>query len=282
VIPARCPSDVATPDRSGAVAGRLRGAAGALRASWREGLMEAALLGAFMVAASLGAALLEHAGSPVHAWLSQAPVTRRVLMGLAMGLTAVGLIRSPWGRRSGAHFNPAVTLVAWRLGRMDGARAALYVACQHAGAVAGMALAALVLGGALDAPGVRHVLTQPGDAGVAGAFGGEVAISFVLMGGVLLLSARPALERHAPLLAGGLLAAFIAFESPFSGTSLNPARSLGSAWSAGDYRWLWLYYAAPVLGMQLAAGTFLLLRRRGALAALEASSPWTCKSTTTS
>jgi len=288
-------------------ASRADGAlAGALRRWWREGLMEAALLGAFMLAASAGAVLLEHPASPLHASLAGAPVLRRALMGLAMGLVAVGLIRSPWGQRSGAHFNPAVTLAAWRLGRVEGARAALYIAFQIAGAVAGMALARLLLGGALDAPGVRHVLTQPGPAGVPAAFAGEVGISFAILGAVLALSARPDLERFAPLAAGGLLAAFIAFESPISGTSLNPARSLGSAWSAGDYRWLWIYFAAPVLGMQLAAEAFRWLRARavrattpaallpslparpdaagsrGPLAALEARPRWTRNSTTTS
>ena len=64
--------------------------------------MEALGLGLFMASACGFATLLEHPDSPLHRSISD-PLLRRVLMGLAMGLTAIGLIYSPWGRRSGAH-----------------------------------------------------------------------------------------------------------------------------------------------------------------------------------
>jgi aquaporin Z len=50
-----------------------------------------------------------------------------------------------------------------------------------------------------------------------------------------------------------LVAAYIAFEAPLSGMSLNPARTFGSALAAGDFEALWVYVLAPPLGMQLAA-----------------------------
>ena len=81
----------------------------ALSAHWPEYLAEAAGLGFFMVSACAFGTLLGHPDSPVVRVLPD-PVARRVLMGLAMGVTAVGLIYSPWGQRSGAHFNPATTL----------------------------------------------------------------------------------------------------------------------------------------------------------------------------
>src|SRR6185295_3355311 len=89
------------------------------RVHWREALMEALGLGLFMVSAGVFGTLLESPASPVHRALP-GPVLRRVLMGLAMGLTAVGLVYSPWGRRSGAHINPAFTLTMFRLGRVRG------------------------------------------------------------------------------------------------------------------------------------------------------------------
>src|SRR5204863_479529 len=69
------------------------------------------------------------------------PLLRRALMGLAMGLTAISLIYSPWGQQSGAHFNPAVTLTFLRLGRVAPWDAALYVGAQFVGGVAGLAVA---------------------------------------------------------------------------------------------------------------------------------------------
>jgi aquaporin Z len=82
-----------------------------------EYAIEAALLGLFMIAACGFTVLLEHPASPVRHTLPD-PVIRRMLMGLAMGSTAVTLIYSPWGKRSGAHMNPAVTLTFARLGKV--------------------------------------------------------------------------------------------------------------------------------------------------------------------
>ena len=89
-----------------------------MRARWPEYAIEAAGLGTFMTAACAFGTLLGHPGSPIVVALPDA-LPRRVLMGIAMGLTAVALIYSPWGRRSGAHFNPATTLTFWRLGKIQ-------------------------------------------------------------------------------------------------------------------------------------------------------------------
>lgn len=67
----------------------------ALRQHWPEYLMEAAGLGLFMISAGVFGTLLEYTQSPVHKVIAD-PLIRRFLMGLAMGLTAVGIIYSPW------------------------------------------------------------------------------------------------------------------------------------------------------------------------------------------
>jgi aquaporin Z len=85
-----------------------------LRRHWPEYLMEAAGLGFFMLSACAFTVLFYYPESPVGRSV-ESDILRRLLMGMAMGSTAVALIYSPWGRRSGAHLNPVVTLTFWRL-----------------------------------------------------------------------------------------------------------------------------------------------------------------------
>jgi aquaporin Z len=232
----------------------------ALSAHWPEYLIEAAGLGVFMLAACAFGTLLGHPASAAVAAVPS-PLARRALMGVAMGLTAIALIYSPWGGRSGAHFNPATTLVFWRLGKIAPADALLYVVAQTVGGIAGVAVAAALLGPPLAAPAVLYVATLPGPLGPAGAFVAEAVITFVLMSVVLGSSNSARLARLTGLFAGGLVAAYITLEAPLSGMSMNPARSLASALPAGTWPTLWIYFTAPPLGMLLAAEVYV--RRRG-------------------
>src|SRR6266704_2126830 len=139
------------------------------RRHWPEDLMEGAELGLFMISACLFVALLEHPGSPVRQALPD-PFLRRVLMGIAMGTTAVAIVFSPLGKRSGAHFNPAVTLAFWRLKKVESADAIGYAVFQFIGGVAGVAVAGLLLRGRVAHPSVRYAATLPGKWGVTSAF----------------------------------------------------------------------------------------------------------------
>ncbi len=234
-----------------------------MRAHGPEYAIEAAGLGVFMLVACVFGALLGHPGSPVVAALPE-PLARRALMGLAMGLTAVALIYSPWGRRSGAHFNPATTLTFWRLGKVETRDAVAYAAAQAAGGLAGVGLAAAVLGPALAHADVRYVATVPGASGPGVAFAAEVAMTFVLMSVVLRVSNTASVARLTGLAAGALVALYITLEAPLSGMSLNPARTLASAVPAGAWEAFWLYVVAPPLGMVAAAEVYV--RRHGARA----------------
>lgn len=231
-----------------------------LAAHWPEYLIEAACLGIFMVSACGFGTLLEHPSSPVRQAIEDG-FLRRALMGVAMGLTAVGLIFSPWGKRSGAHMNPATTLTFFRLGKIQPWDATFYVLAQFVGGLAGVVFCAAVLGGLLAHPSVGYVATVPGRHGVAAAFLAEIAITFVLMSVILRVSNTPQIGRYTGLFAGALVATYITFEAPISGMSLNPARTFGSALSSQIWNSIWIYFIAPPLGMLAAAEWYV--RQRG-------------------
>lgn len=227
---------------------------------WSEYLAEGAALAIFMVSASVFTAILEHYRSPVRDLVPD-PFARRALMGAAMGLTAVGIIYSPLGMRSGAHMNPSVTLAFARLGALKRIDALFYVVSQFAGGIVGMLIAYGLLGRALAEPPVDFVLTLPGNAGPVAAVLGELVISFVMMSAVLRVGAHPATMRLTGLVAGVLVMLSITFEAPLSGMSMNPARTFGPAVLAGRFDGLWIYFIAPPLGMLLAAEWFRKDRR---------------------
>lgn len=237
-----------------------RSAGAALRAHWPEYLIEAWALGTFMVSAGVFAVLLDAPGSLLHEAVSD-PTVRRVLGGIAMGLTAIAIIYSPWGQRSGAHMNPAVTLTFLRLGKVQRWDALFYVIAQFVGGAVGVLLVWALLGAAFANPPVNFAATVPGPRGPAIAMLAEIGISFGLMLTILTVSNRPNLQRFTGLFAGVLVATYIGVEGPLSGMSMNPARTFASALPGGDWMFLWLYFIAPALGMLAAAALY----RRAAL-----------------
>lgn len=250
---------------------------GLLRSHWPEYLIEGTLLGLFMVSATLLTVVLEHPASPLRGALPD-PLARRALMGVAMGATAVTLIYSPWGQRSGAHFNPSVTLTFLSLGKVAPGDAFFYVASQFAGGLLGVLLVAAVLGMALGDPAVNFAATVPGPSGPAAAFAAEAVISFLLMLAILAVSNTRRLARLTGLCAGILVAAWITVEAPLSGMSMNPARTVASALPSGTLEGVWIYCIAPPLGMLLAGQTWRGLRggRAVACAKLHHGNPARC------
>jgi aquaporin Z len=203
--------------------------------------------------------LLDHPMSPVQDWIED-PFLRRALFGVTMGLTAIGIIYSPWGRRSGAHMNPSLTLSFFALGKIAPWDTVFYITSQFTGGALGVALADLLLGFPLRHSGVNYVVTAPGPGGPGAAFWAELLISTLMMTMVLLVSNTKRLSRFTGLFAGALVAIFITFEAPISGMSMNPARTLASGLSAREFQFLWLYFTAPPLGMLLAGQIHRLLR----------------------
>jgi aquaporin Z len=229
-----------------------------------EYLMEAALLGLFMISACAFTVLLQHPASPVRGAIPD-PFVRRLLTGIAMGSTAILLIYSPWGMQSGAHMNPAITLTFTRLGKVAPRDAVAYAIAQFAGGVGGVLIARTAFAGQLADPNVGYAATLPGPWGAPVAFAAEIGISCLLVLVVLSVSNHPRWAAYTGLCAGAMVACYITVEAPLSGMSMNPARTFGSAFFAGDLSALWIYFTAPPLGMLAAAQLFLAWRGRKAI-----------------
>jgi aquaporin Z len=231
------------------------GAAEVLQAHWPEYLMEAAALGIFMVSACVFGVLLGHPASAIYRAVPN-PLVRQILGGVAMGLTAVAIISSPWGKQSGAHMNPAFSLMFLSLGKIAPWDALFYVVAQFIGGLAGVVLSSFLIGAPVSDPAVNYVVTVPGPPGPWVAFAAEFAISFLLIAIILNVSNSRRLTHYTPWVAGFLIATYISLESPLSGMSMNPARTFGSALPAGVWTAIWVYFIAPVAAMFFAGQLF--------------------------
>jgi len=231
----------------------------AVRQHWPEYLIEAACLALFMVSAFAFGAVLEHPDSPVHRALTH-PLLRRLLMGMAMGGTAIAIIYSPWGKRSGAHINPSTTLTFFRLGKVKKYDAAFYLLSQFGGGLLGALAASAALSAWVSHPSVNYVVTAPGPAGALAAFCAEIIITFILMTVILRVSNDTRLHKLTGVCAGILVATYITLEAPISGMSMNPARTFASAVPARHWSDLWIYFTAPPIGMLSAAEVYLRIK----------------------
>jgi len=249
-------------DKERTVTGRnlvLRRAALALSRHWPEYLMETGELGLFMISACLFTALLEYPGS-VAVRLIPSSFVRTALIGLAMGSTAIAINFSAWGKQSGAHMNPAITMTFFRLKKIQPWDAVFYFIAQFAGGIAGVAVSAILLGMIIKHPTVNYAVTRPGPAGVGVAAAAETIISFFLLLTVLNVSNSRSWYRFTPIFAGTFVATYIRSDGPFSCMSMNPARTFGSAFMAWSFDSLWVYFVAPPIGMLLAAEVYLRFR----------------------
>lgn len=227
--------------------------------------MEAAGLAFFMVSASILTTVLEHPASAVRQAIGNRAL-RRVLFGIPMGLVVLAIVYSPWGKQSGAHINPAVTWAFFRLGKIAPWDATLYTIAQFGGAVGAVQLMRLAIGEPYAHAAVDYVVTKPGPAGAGAAFLAEYIISFILMLALLIFVNSRRMEKLAGVVAAVLIALYLMVETPFSGMSLNPARSFGSALAAGHWSGLWIYFVAPTLAMLSAAELYRHIRRGQQLA----------------
>jgi aquaporin Z len=168
---------------------------------------------------------------------------------LVAGFTLTALIYA-FGRLSGGHFNPAVTLALVVGKRFPQSKAPAYLLAQVAGgAAASLLLLAMAGPGSLGA-------TTPGGFGSGAALLAEIAATAIFAMVILSVTAKKSnAQDHAGLTIGLTLAAAHFAFIPFSGASLNPARSIGPAVLSGGAALssIWIYLAGPLIGAWLGA-----------------------------
>jgi MIP family channel proteins len=197
---------------------------------------------------------------------------------VAQGLALSVLITSI-GHISGGHINPAVTVGAWVVGKIESGRAALYIVVQLAGAALGAALARWALpertwrAAHLGATLVNHTAAITNEKAVLI----EAVLTFFLVFAVFAVAVddRGAFKSIAGFGIGVVVIADILVGGPLTGASMNIARSFGPALVAGEWKDFWVYVAGPLIGALLAAIVywFAFLRTREAVSAPRSEVP---------
>lgn len=187
---------------------------------------------------------------------------------LAFGLVLAALAYAI-GPTSGCHVNPAVTLAFWLSKRQEGKEAALYMVVQFLGAaVGGFVLWVLVnAGGITDETGGLGTNAFGGEGPNAlGAFLAEALLTMAFVGVILLVTDHKAAPGFAGIAIGASLATVHLVGIPLTGTSVNPARSLGPALFAGgeSLQQVWLFLIAPFVGGALAVVLWRITRPHAA------------------
>ncbi len=223
---------------------------------WHPLEWAAELLGTFaLVLGGLSAVCLDFgSGSPIPRLIPSASL-RLLLTGLLFAGTGSLVAISPLGRRSGAHLNPCVTLAFWVSGHVSRSDLLGYITAQLAGALLGALALALAWGRV--AASLKDGLTQPQPGvGTPQAIAIEALMTAVLVLTLFTFTSFRRLVRLTPLGLWVVIALLVWRGAPYTGCSLNPARSLGPALVAGDLHQLFVYLVGPPLGAVLAAGLF--------------------------
>jgi aquaporin Z len=178
----------------------------------------------------------------MNTFTAESGVPAMINIALAFGLGLFAAIHFA-GVVSGGHFNPAVTIAAFADKRIDVLNAVVYIVAQVAGGV----IAALVLGAIFDQAIVKSVITAPGG-GVTDieAVALETLFTAVFLAVILTVTRRSAAQASF-VIAAALVVIHFALV-PFTGSSVNPARSIGPALVGGDVTALWIYLVGPILG----------------------------------
>jgi aquaporin Z len=221
---------------------------------------------ALLLGAGLSAVFLDFGpSSPVAAHVPSHSL-RLLITGLLFAGSGSLVALSPIGRLSGAHINPAVTIAFWTQRKVHPHDLVGYIVAQVAGAFVACWLLRWAWGSTATALSLGA--TEPGHGlDAVEAAGVEAAMTAALVLMILLFTSSPRTARWTPLGNWVLVAVLVWQGAPYTGTSLNPARSLAPAVVAPELAHLWVYLVGPVVGALAAAGVFAGFRERRTLTA---------------
>ena len=191
---------------------------------------------------------------------------RQVITGFLFGSIGASIALSPIGKLSGAHINPAVTMVFWLFKKIEGRLAITYVLAQLTGAIIGCL--PLLLWGAMGRS-IDFGVTIPGEGfATKTVLLGEVITTFTMVSLLVIFIGFRSIRQFTPFMFPVLYAIMVPLEAAISGTSTNPARSLGPAVISGQWVGWWIYLIGPLAGALLASLACSLLAKRITIAKL--------------
>ena len=204
-------------------------------------------------------------GSPM-AQLIPAVKVRQAITGFLFGSVGASIALSPIGKMSGAHINPAVTMVFWMFRKIEGRLAVTYVLAQLTGAIIGCL--PLLIWGAMG-ESILYGGTTPGqNYTTQTAMMGEIITTFIMVSLLVIFIGFRQIRKYTPFMFPVLYAIMVPLEADISGISTNPARSLGPAVISGHWNDLWIYFVGPMAGALLASLACSLLAKRITIAKL--------------
>jgi len=178
-------------------------------------------------------------------------------IGVAMSFgLIVGVFVYCLGHISKAHFNPAVTIGFYSVGKMEKNLFFPYIFAQITGAILASGLLYIMFGkaGNLGA-------TLPSGSWEQ-SFIMEIVMTFFLMFVIMSVATDTRVKPEVSGIAiGGIVALDALFGGAISGASMNPARSLGPAIIGGIFEYQWIYLIAPVIGSLFAVMVYELLEK---------------------
>ena len=210
----------------------------------------------------IGTFVLVFVGCGSAVFLGAATGVGHLAVALAFGLSIVAMAYVI-GNVSGCHINPAVSLAVLLNKKMNVKDFVCYVIAQIIGAIAAAALLQALVSMALPEVVILDNLGANGVAnvGIAGAFIIEIVLTFIFVFVILGVVSDNSKANVAGIVIGLTLAFVHIIGIPLTGTSVNPARSIGPAIFAGGNALtdLWVFIIAPLVGATLAAIAYKLL-----------------------
>ena len=230
----------------------------------------------FFIAEFLGTALLLlgglsivilmfGAGSPMAQIIPSIKV-RQIITGFLFGSIGASIALSPIGKVSGAHINPAVTIVFWLFRKIEGRLTITYILAQLIGAVVGCL--PLLIWGQMG-KSIEFGVTVPGAGySLPTVLLGEVITTFTMVSLLAIFIGFRQIRRFTPFMFPFLYAIMVPLEAAISGTSTNPARSFGPAVISGVWDGWWIYLIGPLTGAFLASIACSFLAKKITIAKL--------------